>query len=106
MEIKQYSIYWIDLDPTRGSEVNKTRPCVIISPDEMNRYIKTVIVVPLTHTLKAYPSRVLCEVKGEKGAIMLDQIRTVDKLRIGALIDKLSLKEINNIKSVINQMLC
>jgi len=106
VEIKQYSIYWIDLDPTRGSEVNKTRPCVIISPDEMNRYIKTVIVVPLTHTLKAYPSRVLCEVKGEKGAIMLDQIRTVDKLRIGALIDKLSLKEINNIKSVINQMLC
>lgn len=106
MEIKQYAIYWIDLDPTRGSEVNKTRPCVIISPDEMNRYIKTVIVVPLTHTLKAYPSRVLCEVKGEKGAIMLDQIRTVDKLRIGALIDKLSLKEINNIKSVINQMLC
>jgi len=106
VEIKQYAIYWIDLDPTRGSEVNKTRPCVIISPDEMNRYIKTVIVVPLTHTLKAYPSRVLCEVKGEKGAIMLDQIRTVDKLRIGALIDKLSLKEINNIKSVINQMLC
>jgi len=106
VEIKQYSIYWIDLDPTRGSEVNKTRPCVIISPDEMNRYIKTVIVVPLTHTLKAYPSRVLCEVKGEKGAIMLDQIRTVDKLRIGVMIDKLSLKEINNIKSVINQMRC
>jgi len=106
VEIKQYSIYWIDLDPTRGSEVNKTRPCVIISPDEMNRYIKTVIVVPLTHTRKAYPSRVLCEVKGEKGAIMLDQIRTVDKLRIGALIDKLSLKEISAIKSVINQMLC
>lgn len=106
MEVNQYSIYWIELDPTRGSEVNKTRPCVIISPDDMNQYIKTVIIAPLTHTLKPYPSRVMCEVKGEKGAIMLDQIRTVDKSRIGAVIDKLDSKEIAAIKFIINQMLC
>lgn len=106
MEVNQYSIYWIELDPTRGSEVNKTRPYVIISPDDMNQYIKTVIIAPLTHTLKPYPSRVMCVVKGEKGAIMLDQIRTVDKSRIGAVIDKLDSKEIAAIKFIINQMLC
>jgi len=106
VEVNQYSIYRIELDPTRGSEVNKTRPCVIISPDDMNQYIKTVIIAPLTHTLKPYPSRVMCVVKGEKGAIMLDQIRTVDKSRIGAVIDKLDSKEIAAIKFIINQMLC
>jgi len=106
MEIKQYSVHWIDLDPTRGSEVSKTRPCVIISPDEMNRYIHTVIVAPLTHTLKSYPSRVICDVKGDEGSIMLDQIRTVDKARIGGIIDKLNTKEIAKVKFVINQMLC
>jgi mRNA interferase MazF len=106
VEIKQYSVYWVELDPTKGSEINKTRPCVIISPDEMNRFIKTVIIAPLTHTLKAYPTRVMCEVKGEKCAIMLDQIRTIDKSRIGAVIAKLDVKESTQIKFVINQMLC
>lgn len=106
MEIKQYSVYWISLDPTKGSEVSKTRPCVIISPDEMNQNIRTVIVAPLTHTLKLYPSRVMCVVNGEKGAIMLDQIRTVDKSRIGVMIDKLNPQETIAVKFVINQMLC
>jgi len=106
MVIKQYDIHWIKLDPTTGSEVSKTRPCVIISPDEMNKYLKTVIIAPLTHTLKIYPSRVLCEVDGDKASIMLDQIRTVDRTRIGTVLGKLTLKEIAEIKSVINQMLC
>ena len=106
MAIKQYSVYWIELDPTKGSEVNKTRPCVILSPDEMNQFIKTVIVAPLTHTFKTYPSRVICEVANQKGSLMLDQIRTVDKLRIGNLIGRLNSKEITEIKFVINQMLC
>jgi mRNA interferase MazF len=106
MEIKQYAVHWINLDPTLGSEVSKTRPCVILSPDEMNRYIKTVIIAPLTHTIKSYPSRVVCEINGEKGSIMLDQIRTVDKLRIGGLICKLAVSEVNEVKFVINQMLC
>jgi mRNA interferase MazF len=106
MVIKQYAVHCINLDPTTGSEVSKTRPCVVISPDEMNKYLKTVIIAPLTHTLKIYPSRVLCDINGDKGSVMLDQIRTVDQSRIGTLLSKLSIKEITEIKSVINQMLC
>lgn len=106
MEINQYSIHWINLDPTRGSEVNKTRPCVILSPNEMNHHIRTVIIAPLTHTLKPYPTRVICEINGNAGAIMLDQIRTVDKSRILGLMGKLNLKEMAQVKLVINQMLC
>ena len=106
MVIKQYAVHWINLDPTVGSEVNKTRPCVIISPDEMNMYLRTVIIAPLTHSIKTYPSRVICDVKGEKGTVMLDQIRTVDKARIGGFIAKLSLKETAEIRSIINEMLC
>jgi len=106
LEINQYAIHWVSLDPTQGSEVNKTRPCVILSPDEMNPYIRTVIIAPLTHTLKLYPSRVMCKVKGDKGAIMLDQIRTVDKSRIGDLMGELDSDEILEVKSVINKMLC
>lgn len=106
MVIRQYAVYWIKLDPTTGSEVSKTRPCVIISPDEMNQYLKTVIIAPLTHTLKIYPSRVLCEVDGDKASVMLDQIRTVDQTRMGAMLGKLNPKEVAEIKSVINQMLC
>ena len=106
MVINQYNVHWINLDPTRGSEVSKTRPCVIISPDEMNKHLNTVIVAPLTHTLKLYPSRVICNVDGDKGSIMLDQLRTVDKVRISSLITKLDAQEIAQIKKVINQMLC
>ena len=106
MEIKQYAVHWINLDPTKGSEVNKTRPCVILSPDEMNRYIKTVIIAPLTHTIKSYPTRISCNIDGQQGSVMLDQIRMVDRLRIGDLIGKLDKDEIANIKYVINQMLC
>lgn len=106
MVIKQYAVHWINLDPTMGGEVSKTRPCVIISPDEMNKYLRTVIIAPLTHTLKIYPSRVLCDINGDKGSVMLDQIRTVDKARIGNPLGKLKVAEIIEIKSVINQMLC
>jgi mRNA interferase MazF len=106
MEIKQYAIHWINLDPTQGSEVNKTRPCVILSPDEMNQFIRTVIIAPLTHTLKSYPTRVLCNINAEQGAIMLDQIRTVDKSRIGSPLSKLSTQEIAAVKHIIYQMLC
>jgi mRNA interferase MazF len=106
MVIKQYAVHWINLDPTIGAEISKTRPCVIISPDEINQYLRTVIVAPLTHTLKIYPSRVLCEINGDKGSIMLDQIKTVDKTRIGSVIGGLSSAEIAEVKSVINEMLC
>lgn len=106
MEVKQYSVYWVNLDPVIGSEVNKTRPCVVISPDEMNKYLKTVIIAPLTHTMKNYPSRVSCTISGTDGMIMLDQIRTIDKARLSSYISKLKKAEINEVKSVINEMLC
>ena len=106
MEIKQYSVYWVNLDPVIGSEVSKTRPSVIISPDEMNKYMRTVIIAPVTHTLKQYPSRVPCKINGENGMIMLDQIKTVDKTRLTSHMGKLRKTESEKIKEVINDMLC
>jgi mRNA interferase MazF len=80
--VKRFDVYLIHLDPTVGSEIKKTRPCLIISPDEMNRHIRTVIVAPMTTAGKAYPTRVPCEFQGKKGQIVLDQIRTIDKSRL------------------------
>ena len=82
MVIKRFDVYLINLDPTVGSEIKKTRPCLIISPDEMNRNIRTVIVAPMTTAGKAYPTRVPCDFQGRKGQIVLDQLRTTDKSRL------------------------
>ena len=80
--MKRFDVYLVNLDPTRGKEIKKTRPCLIISPDEMNDYISTVIVAPMTTKGKDYPTRIACTFKGKTGQIVLDQIRTVDKLRL------------------------
>ena len=82
MVVKRFDIYLIGLDPTIGSEIQKTRPSVIISPDEMNRHIKTVIVAPMTSTAKEYPTRISCKFTNKQGQIVLDQIRTLDKSRL------------------------
>ncbi len=82
MVVNRFDVYLINLDPTVGSEIQKTRPCVIISPDEMNRHIRTVIIAPLTTAGKEYPTRIPCEFKKKKGHIVLDQIRTIDKKRL------------------------
>ncbi len=82
MEYQRFEVYLINLDPTIGSEIKKTRPCVIISPNEMNNHISTVIIAPLTSRLRNYPTRVPCKVEGKQGQIVLDQIRTVDKSRL------------------------
>ena len=82
MEYQRFEVYLINLDPTIGSEIKKTRPCVIISPNEMNIHISTVIIAPLTSRLRNYPTRVPCRVEGKQGQIVLDQIRTVDKSRL------------------------
>lgn len=105
MVVRQYEIFWVNLDPTIGHEVKKTRPCVVISPDEMNQHMGTVIIAPVTSTLKVYPSRVICKIKERRGTVMLDQIRTVDKKRLMTKIEKLSPKEIAGIKKVIREML-
>ena len=82
MVINRFDVYLINLDPTIGSEIQKTRPCLIISPDEMNRHIRTVIVAPMTTAGKDYPTRIKCKFKKKKGQIVLDQIRTIDKTRL------------------------
>jgi len=82
MVVHRFDVYLINLDPAVGSEIQKTRPCLTISPDEMNRYIRTVIVAPLTTAGKDYPTRVSCKFKKKKGQIVLDQIRTIDKARL------------------------
>ena len=80
--VRRFDVYLISLDPAKGSEIKKTRPCLIISPDEMNRHIRTVIIAPMTSTIKNYPSRVTTTFQGKRGQVVLDQIRTVDKTRL------------------------
>ena len=82
MVVRRFEVYLINLDPTIGHEIKKTRPCLIISPDEMNRNISTAIVAPMTTKGRKYPTRVSCTFQGKKGHIVLDQIRTVDKKRL------------------------
>lgn len=80
--VKRFDVYLVTLDPAVGSEIQKTRPCLAISPDEMNRFIRTVIVAPMTSRGRSYPTRVDCTFQGKGGQIVLDQIRTVDKSRL------------------------
>ena len=80
--VKRFDVYLINLDPTVGSEIQKTRPCLVISPDEMNHHIRTVIVAPMTSAEKDYPTRVSCTFRKKQGQVVLDQIRTLDKLRL------------------------
>lgn len=105
MEIGQYAIVLVNLDPTVGSEIRKTRPCVIISPNEMNRYLKTVIIAPMTTNLRKYPPRFPVTHNKTKGMVVLDQIRTVDKKRIHKVFDTLSNIEIKNCKKIIKEIL-
>jgi mRNA interferase MazF len=103
MELKQYQIVLVNLDPTIGREMKKTRPCVVISPDEMNRYLQTVVIAPMTSSSKSYPTRVEVKHNSKKGWIVLDQIRTVDRNRIVKVFDNLSPKEIISLKAVIKE---
>jgi mRNA interferase MazF len=105
MDLAQYHIVLVNLDPTLGSEIKKTRPCVIISPDDVNKYLNTVIVAPMTTQSKNYPTRIEVIHDNKKGWIVLDQIRTIDKQRITALLGKLSSVETNNLKLTIKELL-
>jgi len=82
MVIRRFEVYLVNLDPTLGSEIQKSRPCLVISPDEMNAHIATVIIAPMTTRGRDYPSRVACRFLGKEGQVVLDQIRTVDKSRL------------------------
>jgi len=80
--VKRFDVYLVNLDPTVGFEIQKTRPCLVVSPDEMNRNIRTVIIAPMTSANKDYPTRISCKFKKKQGQIVLDQIRTIDKTRL------------------------
>ena len=103
MEIKQYQIVLINLDPTIGSEMKKTRPCVVISPDEMNRHLQTIVIAPMTSSSKPYPTRIEIKHNKTKGWVVLDQIRTVDRRRIVKTFQSLTEKEIFKVKLVVQK---
>ena len=105
MVIQQYEVYLINIDPTIGHEIQKTRPCLVISPEEMNNNIRTVIIAPMTTKSHAYPTRIPVRFNKKSGWIVLDQIRTVDKSRLVKKLGKISNKEITAVKDILKQML-
>ena len=105
MEIGQYEVFLINLNPTIGHEIKKTRPCVVISPDEMNQNIQTVIIAPMTTKSHDYPTRVKVRFQSKSGWLVLDQIRTVDKRRLVKKLGRITRSEIEKVKYVIKEML-
>lgn len=103
MDYAQYDIVLVNLDPAMGSEIKKTRPCSIISPDEMNRHLNTLIVAPLTSTGKAYPTRVAIRHNNQQGWLAIDQVRTIDKRRVVKKLGALSKSEIMHCKQTIKE---
>jgi mRNA interferase MazF len=101
--VKQFEVYLIDLDPTMGSEIKKTRPCVVISPNEMHG-LNTVIIAPMTSTCKIYPTRIAMNFEEKKGYIVLDQIRTVDKSRLVKLLGKIEKEIAVNVLATLQEM--
>ena len=104
MELKRFDVYGIALNPTVGAEIKKTRPCVVISPDEMNRHIRTVIVAPLTTQRHSYPSRVRCKFEGRKTEIVLDLIRTVDNARLIKRLGRIGARTQEQVLSVLAEL--
>ncbi len=103
MEIIQYQIVLVNLDPTIGSEIKKTRPCVIISPNEMNNHLRTIVISPLTTSSKKYPTRIEIKHDNKIGWIVIDQIRTIDKQRILKSLGRLSKPEIKEVKAILKE---
>ena len=104
MVVKRFDVYLINLDPTIGSEIKKTRPCLVISPDEMNHYINTVIVAPMTTKGRGYPTRVACKFQSKQGQIVLDQICAVDKARLVKRVGKIDTQIQTKVLSVLGEM--
>jgi len=103
MEIRQYDIVLVNLDPTIGSEIRKTRPCAVISPNEMNQFLNTIVIAPMTSQIKSFPTRVKVNHDNKIGWIIIDQIRTIDKQRVIRILDHLTYKEIEKVKSVLKE---
>ena len=103
MELRQYAIVLVNLEPTLGSEIKKTRPCVIVSSDEMNQFLRTLTIVPMTTRSKNYPTRVSLTHAGKKGWMVVDQIRTIDKQRIVKVVGKLNATVSKKLKAVLKE---
>ncbi|AFZ29743.1 transcriptional modulator of MazE/toxin, MazF [Gloeocapsa sp. PCC 7428] len=104
MVVRRFDVFLVNLDPTIGSEIQKTRPCLVISPNEMNKHIATVIVAPMTTKGQSYPTRVVCQFQGKDGQIVLDQIRTVDKTRLVKHLGQISLEAQHVVLSTLAEM--
>ena len=104
--VSQFEVYWVDLNPTIGAEMQKIRPCVVVSPQELNDHLDTVIIVPITSAIHGYPYRVGCRIMGRNGEMATDQIRTIDKRRLKQRITLLKANEISALQDVLHQMFC
>ena len=104
MVVNRFDVYLVSLDPTIGTEIQKTRPCLIISPDEMNAYIQTAIIAPMTTKGRNYPTRVSCRFEGKDAHIVLDQIRTVDKVRLIKRLGRISPATQKRVQSVLAEL--
>ncbi len=101
MVVLRGEVYWVNLNPTQGAEVNKGRPCLIVSPSQANQHLKTVLVAPITSSVHEYPTRVPCIIQNKSGEIMLDQMRSVSKERLGSKLTELSLDELEEVLVVL-----
>ena len=104
MVVERFEVFLVNLDPTIGREIKKTKPCLVISPDEMNEYISTVIVAPMTTRGRNYPTRIGCSLQGKQGQVVLDQIRTVDKKRLVKKLGRISQKTQVKTVSLLQEM--
>jgi len=101
--VSRFDVFLVNLDPTVGSEIRKSRPCVVVSPDEMNRHVRTVVVAPLTTSSRPYPSRVPVRFAGKDGQVVIDQLRTVDKVRLAARLGALDAHEAAGVLEVLRE---
>ena len=104
MVVQRFDVFLVNLDPTQGREIQKTRPCVVISPNEMNRQLATVIIAPMTTQGRDYPTRIACQFQGKTGQIVLDQIRTVDKTRLVKRLGQISPDEQKQVLELLAEM--
>jgi mRNA interferase MazF len=103
-DVRRGDVFLVSLDPARGGEIRKTRPCVVVSPDELNSYLRTFIVAPLTTGGHAYPFRLPCRFEGQSGYVVIDQIRTVDRDRLVRRLGKLSPSTLGRILAILQEM--
>lgn len=104
MALNRFEVYLVSLDPTVSHEMQKTRPCLVVSPDDINRYLRTVIVAPMTTAGRPYPTRVACRFRGKKGQVVLDQLRTVDRARLVKRLGRLDVKASAMVLAVLQDM--